>query len=462
MQHPHSRHLGKPGPWQETDMKSKYTAAPVDLVSRTDSSDSPTFEARTYAKVAWRLIPFLMLCYLGAYLDRVNVGFAKLQMLSDLRFSETIYGIGAGIFFLGYFLFEVPSNLILHRVGARRWLARIMLTWAVISASFVFVKSPTAFYVLRFLLGVAEAGFAPGVILYLTYWFPSARRAKALSLFFMAIPLAGIVGGPLSGWIMHSLQGTYELAGWKWLFMLEAVPSLLLGFAILFYLDDGIDKAKWLTDSEKALLARNVAGDNAHKMAHLSIKEFIADRRLWLMASIYFCVVLGQYGLTFWLPTIIRKSGVADPLWIGVFTAIPYLCAIVALPLIGISADRRRERRFHLAIPMLIAAAGFATLPMLGSVGASIVCLSIASAGILASSSQFWSLPTALLGGMSAAAGIAAVNCFANLAGFFSPAIVGWLNDLTGKSTAGLIFISTAVTLGALLVFLVPAKSVNR
>jgi D-galactonate transporter len=443
-------------------MKSKYTAAPVDLVSRTDSSDSPTFEARTYAKVAWRLIPFLMLCYLGAYLDRVNVGFAKLQMLSDLRFSETIYGIGAGIFFLGYFLFEVPSNLILHRVGARRWLARIMLTWAVISASFVFVKSPTAFYVLRFLLGVAEAGFAPGVILYLTYWFPSARRAKALSLFFMAIPLAGIVGGPLSGWIMHSLQGTYELAGWKWLFMLEAVPSLLLGFAILFYLDDGIDKAKWLTDSEKALLARNVAGDNAHKMAHLSIKEFIADRRLWLMASIYFCVVLGQYGLTFWLPTIIRKSGVADPLWIGVFTAIPYLCAIVALPLIGISADRRRERRFHLAIPMLIAAAGFATLPMLGSVGASIVCLSIASAGILASSSQFWSLPTALLGGMSAAAGIAAVNCFANLAGFFSPAIVGWLNDLTGKSTAGLIFISTAVTLGALLVFLVPAKSVNR
>ncbi|MCC8395423.1 MFS transporter [Paraburkholderia sp. MMS20-SJTR3] len=442
-------------------MKAKYTAPPLagDVLPRSDSS---TFEAKTYAKVGRRLIPFLMLCYLGAYLDRVNVGFAKLQMLNDLRFSETVYGMGAGIFFLGYFLFEVPSNLILHRVGARRWLARIMLTWAVISACFVFVRTPAAFYGLRFLLGVAEAGFAPGVILYLTYWFPSARRAKALSLFFMAIPLAGMIGGPLSGAIMHSLHGVMALAGWKWLFLLEALPSFVLGIAILLYLDDGIAHAKWLNDAEKTLLARNVAADAEHKTAHVSIRAFVGDRRLWLMAAIYFCVVLGQYGLTFWLPTIIRKSGVADPLWVGIFTAIPYLCAIVALPLIGMSADRRRERRFHLAIPMLISAAGFVSLPWLGSVGASLVCLSIASAGILASSSQFWSLPTAVLGGMSAAAGIAAVNCFANLAGFFSPAIVGWLNDLTGKSTAGLIFISAAVTLGALLVFLVPAKTVNR
>ena len=190
-------------------------------------ADTASFESKTYAKVGRRLIPFLMLCYLGAYLDRVNVGFAKLQMLNDLRFSETVYGIGAGIFFLGYFLFEVPSNLLLHKVGARNWLARIMLTWAVISACFVFVKSPTTFYVLRFLLGVAEAGFAPGVILYLTYWFPAARRAKALSLFFMAIPLAGIVGGPLSGCIMHAFQGVHGLAGWKWLFILEALPSLV-------------------------------------------------------------------------------------------------------------------------------------------------------------------------------------------------------------------------------------------
>ncbi|SAL23131.1 major facilitator transporter [Caballeronia turbans] len=442
-------------------MKSKLAASAA-TAEFASSEDAGSFEAKTYAKVGRRLIPFLMLCYLGAYLDRVNVGFAKLQMLNDLRFSETIYGIGAGIFFLGYFLFEVPSNVILHKVGARNWLARIMLTWAVISASFVFVKSPTTFYILRFLLGVAEAGFAPGVILYLTYWFPAARRAKALSLFFMAIPLAGIVGGPLSGYIMHAFQGMHGLAGWKWLFMLEALPSLFLGVAILFYLDNGIAGAKWLTDKEKALLKRNVEKDNAQTVKHVSIGAFIRDRRLWLMAAIYFCVVLGQYGLTFWLPTIVRRTGVADPLWVGILTAIPYLCAIIALPLIGASADKRRERRLHLAIPMLVSAAGFATLPMLGSVGASIVCVSIAAAGILASSSQFWSLPTAVLGGMSAAAGIAAVNCFANLAGFFSPAIVGWLNDFTGKSTAGLIFISVAIVLGAVLVFFVPAKTVNR
>lgn len=442
-------------------MKTKYAASPIGGEA-TLHADSATFETRTYAKVVKRLIPFLMLCYLGAYLDRVNVGFAKLQMLSDLQFSETIYGLGAGIFFLGYFLFEVPSNVILHKVGAKRWLARIMLTWAVISACFAFVTTPTQFYVLRFLLGVAEAGFAPGVILYMTYWFPSERRAKALSMFFMAIPLAGMVGGPLSGWIMHAFHGVGDLAGWKWLFLIEALPSLCLGVAILFYLDNGIDQAHWLTDAEKALLKRNIEGDNAQKVEHMSIRSFMADRRLWLMAAIYFCVVLGQYGLTFWLPTIIRKAGVADPLWVGIYTALPYLCAIVVLPLVGMSADRRRERRFHLIVPMVVAAAGFATLPLLGSVSASLVCLCIAAAGILASSSQFWALPTALLGGMSAAAGIAAVNCVANLAGFFSPAIVGWLNDLTGKSTAGLVFISATVVFGAMLVFLVPARSVNR
>ncbi|MDP9651854.1 MFS transporter [Paraburkholderia caledonica] len=442
-------------------MKSRLATPGIDA-DLSASSDSPDFEARTYARVARRLIPFLMLCYLGAYLDRVNVGFAKLQMLNDLRFSETIYGIGAGIFFLGYFLFEVPSNLILHKVGARNWLARIMLTWAVISASFVFVKTPTTFYVLRFLLGVAEAGFAPGVILYLTYWFPAARRAKALSMFFMAIPMAGILGGPLSGWIMHSFQGAQGLAGWKWLFMLEALPSLFLGVAIFLYLDNGIASAKWLSDDEKALLKRNVESDRTATTEHASIRAFVGDRRLWLMAAIYFCVVLGQYGLTFWLPTIIRRTGVADPLWVGVLTAIPYICAIIALPLLGSSADKRRERRLHLAIPMLVSATAFATLPMLGSVGPSIVCVSIAAAGILASSSLFWALPTAVLSGMSAAAGIAAVNCFANLAGFFSPAIVGWLNDFTGHATAGLIFISTAVVVGAVLVFFVPAKTVNR
>jgi D-galactonate transporter len=446
-------------------MKSKSIAAPGagDITSRSDSVDAEArIETLTYAKVQWRLIPFLMLCYLGAYLDRVNVGFAKLQMLSDLKFSETIYGLGAGIFFLGYFLFEVPSNIILHKVGARKWLARIMLTWAVISASFVFVKSPASFYVMRFLLGMAEAGFAPGVILYLTYWFPSGRRAKALALFFMAIPLAGIVGGPLSGYIMHALQGYQGLTGWKWLFMLEALPSLLLGVVILFYLENGIDEAKWLNEQEKALLKRNIAQEGEYKVEHLSIAAFLRDRRLWLMAAIYFCVVLGQYGLTFWLPTIVKKAGVQDPLWVGVLTALPYLCTLIALPLIGMSADRRRERRLHLAVPMLLSASAFLLLTQLSGVGASIACLSVAAAGILAASSMFWALPSAILGGVSAAAGIAAINCIANLAGFFSPAIVGWLNDLTGKSTAGLVFIALVVYFGVALVFRVPAKTVNR
>jgi sugar phosphate permease len=441
----------------------------VPTASSSGKPDAPLSadeERATLSKVIWRLLPLLFLCYIIAYIDRINVGFAKLQLREVLGVSEEnfskAFGFGAGLFFVGYFFFEVPSNLILQRVGARIWIARIMIVWGIVSMAFMFLKGTTMFYVMRFLLGAAEAGFFPGVILYLTYWFPAARRAKALSLFFMAIPLAGMVGGPLSGYIMHAFQGMHGLAGWKWLFMLEALPSLFLGIAILFYLDNGIAGAKWLTDEEKALLKRNVEKDNAQTVKHVSIRAFIGDRRLWLMAAIYFCVVMGQYGLTFWLPTIIRRTGVADPLWVGILTAIPYLCAIIALPLIGASADKRRERRLHLAIPMLVSAAGFATLPMLGSVGASIVCVSIAAAGILASSSQFWSLPTAVLGGMSAAAGIAAVNCFANLAGFFSPAIVGWLNDFTGKSTAGLIFISIAIVLGAVLVFFVPAKTVNR
>lgn len=293
-----------------------------------------------------------MLCYLGAYLDRVNVGFAKLQMLNDLRFSETVYGMGAGIFFLGYFLFEVPSNLILHRVGAP--LAR---------ANYADVGGDLGEFRVRQVANRAlcaaisarrrRSRFRAGRDPVSHVLVPAARRAKALSLFFVAIPLAGIIGGPLSGAIMHSLHGAMSMAGWKWLFLLEALSSSVLGFAILLYLDDGIAGAKWLTDPEKALLARNVPADAEHTTAHLSIRTFVVDRRLWQMAAIYFCVVLGQYGLTFWLPTIIRRAGVADPLWVGLFTAIPYACAIVALVLIGISADRRRERCFHLAVPML-------------------------------------------------------------------------------------------------------------
>jgi MFS family permease len=420
------------------------------------------FETRTYAKVTLRLIPFLMLCYLGAYLDRVNVGFAKLQMLNDLHWSNTVYGLGAGIFFIGYFLFEVPSNMILHKFGARKWLARIMISWAIISAAFSFVSTPTTFYVLRFLLGVAEAGFAPGVILYITYWFPSSRRAKVMSMFFMAIPLASIVGAPLSGWILQAFSGAHGLQGWQWLFVLEAVPSLLLGLAILLYLDDSIGAAKWLTSDEKTLLQRNIANDESEKVSHHSIGSFIGDRRLWLLTAIYFCIVMGQYGITFWLPTIVKNSGVTSVLAVGMLSAIPYIVALVTLPFVGKSSDKTKARRLHCALPMLVAAAALFSLPLTSGVGIAIVLLSLAAAGAISCTSQFWALPTAFLGGMTAAAGIATINCIANLAGFFSPSIVGWLNDLTGKQSAGLMFTSAVLLVGAALVALVPGKAVNR
>jgi MFS family permease len=442
-------------------MKSHTVTSPV-LGANTVAPSTDDLEARAYSKVMRRLVPFLMLCYLGAYLDRVNVGFAKLQMLSDLHWSDTIYGLGAGVFFIGYFLFEVPSNMILHRFGARRWLARIMITWAIISASFTVVDSPTGFYVLRFLLGAAEAGFAPGVILYITYWFPSARRSKVMAIFFMAIPLASIVGAPLSGWIMGSFAGLHGLRGWQWLFVLEAVPSMLLGIAILLYLDDSIAAAKWLTTEEKAILQRNIDNENDDKVAHHSVGAFFSDRRLWLLTAIYFCIVMGQYGITFWLPAILKNAGVKGVGAVGLLAAIPYLVALVCLPFVGRSSDRTLARRLHCGVPMLLAAAALFALPFTDGVGAAIVLLSAAAAGAICGTAQFWALPTALLGGMTAAAGIATINCIANLAGFLSPSLVGWLNDFTGKQGAGLMLTSGALLVGACLLVLVPRQMVDR
>ena len=280
--------------------------------------------ARAYAKVFWRLVPFLMLCYVIAYLDRVNVGFAKLQMSQDLGFSETVFGLGAGVFFIGYFLFEVPSNLLMHRLGARVWIARIMITWGILSAMFMYVETPTGFYILRFLLGLAEAGFYPGVILYLTYWYPAHRRAKIVALFMSAIPVAGIFGNPLSGWIMQAFHGDHGLHGWQWMFLIEAIPALVIGVVTIFYLDNGISSAKWLTTSEKQLLAREIELDQQHSGAQKhSLKAVFADRRVWWMCLIYFAFVAGQYGLTFWMPTLIKSTGVTGALNIGLLSAIP-------------------------------------------------------------------------------------------------------------------------------------------
>ncbi|MCE7533025.1 MFS transporter [Acinetobacter nosocomialis] len=422
-----------------------------------------TVRKSAYRKIAFRLMPFLMLCYFCAYLDRVNVGFAKLQMMSDLQFSEAVYGLGAGIFFIGYFLCEVPSNIVLHKVGARRWIARIMITWGILSGCFAFVQTEWQFYTLRFLLGVAEAGLAPGLLLYLTYWFPSYRRARMTVLWFIAIPISGMIGGPLSGLIMDRMSGVHGWFGWQWMFVIEAIPTVLVGLLVLAVLKDSVQDANWLTQDEKNLVKQELAQDNQHKEGHASVKEFIADKRLWLLAGIYFCVVMGQYAITFWLPTLIRNSGISDNWHIGLLTSLPYMCAIVVMILAGRSGDHFQERRWHLIIPMCAGALAltFATL-FASNLTLSLICLCIAASGVLTASSLFWMLPTNFLGGVSAAAGIAAVNSFANFAGFCSPYLIGWITTNTGSNAIGMFLITAVLIFGASLVLRVPAKLVNR
>ncbi|APT55943.1 MFS transporter [Roseomonas gilardii] len=415
-----------------------------------------------YRKVAFRIMPLLMLCYVVAYLDRVNVGFAKLQMSQELGFSETVFGLGAGIFFLGYFFFEVPSNIILHRVGARIWMARIMITWGILSALFMFVENAWQFYVLRFLLGVAEAGFYPGVILYLTYWFPSNRRGKMFAIFQAGSPAAGIFGNPLSGWIMQSFDGIKGWSGWQWMFLIEAVPAVVLGLVLIAYLDNGVKSAKWLAEDEKDTLARNIAADSSGKDEHQSVFVVLRDPRVWVMCLIYFSFVMGQYGLTFWMPTLVKASGVSGDFNIGLLSAIPFICAIIAMVVFSRSADARRERRWHLVIPALLGAVGFVVAATASSTAIAIIFLSMAAAGVLACAPLFWSLPTAFLSGAAAASGIAFINSVANLAGFASPYLIGTLRDMTQSSAMGMYVLAGFLVLGAAIVLMVPAKLVNR
>lgn len=420
-------------------------------------------EECVYNKVTWRLVPFLFLCYVAAYLDRVNVGFAKLQMLTDLRFSETMYGLSAGIFFIGYFVFEVPSNIALHKVGARMWIARVMITWAVISGAMAFVTTSFWFYLLRFLLGAAEAGLFPGVILYLTYWYPAERRGKIIALFMTGIPISGVVGGPLSGWIMQSLGGSAGLSGWQWLFVIEALPSLVMGGAVLLYLDDGIEKARWLTSAEKALLTRNVAEDQRHVTLH-RLSEGFTSPRVWILCTVYFFFIMGLYGIGFWLPTLIKNTGVQAPLAIGFLTALPYAAGAVAMVWISRLSDSARERRWHLAIPALLGAAGW--LITVGVGGSNTVlamaALTLATIGVLSTLSQFWCLPTALLAGAAAASGIAVINSVGNLAGFVSPYLIGWIIDRTHSTDLGVYTLAACIATGGIMTLAMPKRLVNR
>lgn len=418
-------------------------------------------EKRTMSKVSWRIIPFIMILYFVAFLDRVNIGFAAIHMNEDIGLDPAIFGLGAGLFFIGYFLFEVPSNLALEKFGARLWIARVMVTWGLISGAMAFVQGPHSFYILRFLLGVAEAGFFPGIILYLSYWFPAKNRAVVTAFFMAAAPISVALGSPVSGALLE-MDGLFGMHGWQWMFLIEAVPAVVLGLVLLAYLDNGVKSAKWLAQDEKDILARNIAADSSGKDEHQSVFVVLRDPRVWVMCLIYFSFVMGQYGLTFWMPTLVKASGVSGDFNIGLLSAIPFICAIVAMVFFSRSADARRERRWHLVIPALLGAVGFVVAATASSTAIAIVFLSMAAAGVLACAPLFWSLPTAFLSGAAAASGIAFINSVANLAGFASPYLIGTLRDMTQSSAMGMYVLAGFLVLGAAIVLMVPAKLVNR
>ncbi|MEO6186134.1 MAG: MFS transporter [Steroidobacteraceae bacterium] len=420
-------------------------------------------EERIYARVTWRLLPFLGLCYLIAYLDRVNVGFAKLHMLGDLGMSEAAYGFGAGIFFIGYFLFEIPSNLALHRVGARVWIARIMVTWGLVSAAMACVE-PLAratglsvqitFYSLRFLLGAAEAGFFPGVLLYLNGWFPSHRQSRAIALLLMAQPFAFVFGAPLSGAIMDGMAGMHGLHDWQWMFVIEAAPAVLLGIGVLLYLDNRIDDARWLSPEEKALLKDRLDREAGSKEDY-PVRKLFAIPVMWLFTAILFCIVTGVYGINFWLPTIIGETGIDSVLVIGAITAACYFSSAVLSVLVTRRAERLNEKRWHAASAAILGGACLAlSTAWTGSTVMTAILLSLATAGALIATALFWSFPGSMLTGAGIAAGLAAINSFGNLGGFVGPYLLGLLSGWLGSRTAGVGVLGAFMACAGLLIAL--------
>ena len=410
-------------------------------------------EQALYRKVSWRLLPFLFLLYIVAYLDRVNISFAKLQMNQDLGFSDTVYGLGAGIFFLGYFLFEVPSNLLLHRIGARIWLSRIIMVWGFISVATLCVNSVSSFYILRFLLGVGEAGFFPGIIYYLTLWYPNKYRTQALAKFLLAIPITGVLGSVLSGWIMVHFNGYLELKGWQWLFIIEGSPAVILGIISFMILTDEPNKAVWLNDEEKALLLANLEADNTEN-THASLKELLCSKTLWQLAGIYFFLAMGLYGISFWLPQIIQDVGKKDLMQTSLYTAIPYAVAALVMLIMSHYSDKTQKRHHHLIYCLIGVSLGFAlSIVYEHQLSYSLLALSLATSSILSAIAIFWAIPTALLSGRLAAGGIALINAVGNLSGYLSPALLGWLKDLTGQMTNSLWILTVVPLLTMVLVF---------
>jgi MFS family permease len=415
-----------------------------------------------YRKITIRLITLFCLCYFAAYLDRVNIGLAKLQMLDALKFGDAVYGLGAGLFFVGYVLFEVPSNLILQRVGAKFWIARIMITWGLLSGATMFVHTPMQFYIVRFLLGVAEAGFLPGVLLYLTQWYPDARRARIVALFMVGLPMSSMIGSPISGWIMRAFDGAHGLGGWQWLFLIEALPSVLLGFAVLRWLPNTIESAKWLTDDEKKILRAELVDESAAHKSH-KLSDAFTNPKVWSLGLIDLCVLLGLYAVSFWLPTILRDTGVTDAYHIGWLMVIPNAAAVAGTLICGSSSDRARERRWHIVVPFAVAAAALvaagATSP---STAMTVLLFSLVNAGAAAAMPVVWALPSTFLRGTAAAGGIAFACSIANVGGFGSTYLIGYLRDTFHSQSAGLYVFAAFILFGCALALAFPKKLVNR
>jgi D-galactonate transporter len=411
-------------------------------------------ETSTIRAISWRLIPFLILAYFLAYLDRVNLGFAALTMNADLKFSPLVFAWGAGIFFIGYFIFEVPSNLALEKFGASRWIARIMVTWGIISALMAAVAGEWSFYILRFLLGVAEAGFFPGIILYLTYWYPAEYRARFMAAFAIAVPLSTVIGAPISGMLL-GLDGIMGLKGWHWLFILEGIPSILLGLVTWFYLTDRPEKADWLTAEQKAWLKSRLDAENAAKQSvhNLSLGQALASPKVIILSLIYFGFVGALYGMQFWLPQIVKAFGLTNA-QTGFVTAIPYVFGTIAMILWARHSDATRERVAHVGGPLLLTAVALGLSSYIKDPTLTMAVLTVAAIGIFCCFAVFWTLPTAWLSGTAAAGAIALINSVGNLAGFGGPYLVGWVKEATGNTETGLMVLALLPLIAGLLVFL--------
>ena len=424
-------------------------------------SIQPTSDA-VYKKVAWRLLPVLFVSYIFAYLDRVNIGFAKLGMKEEVWYTDAVFSFGAGIFFIGYFLFEIPGNILMHKIGAKIWITRIMVSWGLISALCAFSNSATSFYLLRFLLGIAEAGFFPAIILYLTYWFPQKRRASMFAFFFIAINFAGIVGSPISGWIMSSTQHSTTLKSWQWLLILEAVPSLLMGLCIPFLLTNRPANATWLTSEEKSIISKDLEDDlqlnlGGHKKL-FDVLDAFKSFKVWVFALIYFFIVIGLYGLSFWLPQIIENAITKNKLEIGFYASIPWACAAVGMVLYSKHSDRKGERRWHVALACFVSMLAFIASGLEATSAFFVLFyISIATTSLMCALSIFWSLPAMVLTGTAAAAGIALINCVGNIGGFLSPEMFTWFKTHYDLG-AGLMAAGISLGLAGLVTLIVVKK----